>query len=218
MTTWSIPQPKIILEGTHLTRKTDLAFQLAEHPRVIGERRHRWHIPLVSSEWETKCDGAPTKDDPGRSLITFEEHEEPWAMELYHTWMRIFELNTDYYWIVDRFHLSTRAHQLIAHNKNYQFGWLEERLNKLNFRIVHCTRSSDTFQAAREDRLVYSENPLRYRDLNIFVQEQELMRELIEQSEVPSLEVDVTDGDLSRISTDILDWVEQTGAFYKAKI
>ena len=30
--------PKIILEGTRLTRKTEIAFALNEHPRVVGPR------------------------------------------------------------------------------------------------------------------------------------------------------------------------------------
>ena len=32
--------PKVILEGTRLTRKTDLAFALNEHPRLVGPRRY----------------------------------------------------------------------------------------------------------------------------------------------------------------------------------
>ena len=43
--------PKIILEGTRLTHKTDLAFAVNEHPRIIGPLRYRYHAPLVSAEW-----------------------------------------------------------------------------------------------------------------------------------------------------------------------
>jgi hypothetical protein len=163
-----IPQPKIILEGTHLTLKTDIAFALAEHPRIIGHRKHRWHIPLVSSEWETLSDSPPTKVFPGRSMITFEPHEEPWALEAYHTWARIFELHRDYYWIVDRFHISTRSYQLRHAKRDIQFEWLEERLEALNFHVVHCVRRPDTFEAARAERLTYSENPTRYNNLQEF--------------------------------------------------
>ena len=38
--------PKIILEGTRLTHKTDLAFALNEHPRIVGPRKYRYHSPL----------------------------------------------------------------------------------------------------------------------------------------------------------------------------
>jgi len=215
LTSTLIPQPKIILEGTHLTLKTDIAFALAEHPRVIGQRKHRWHIPLVSSEWETRSDSPPTKAYPGRSLIDFAAHEEPWAMEGFHTWARIFELHRDYYWIVDRFHISTRAHQLIHANKDYPFEWLEDRLFALNFHLVHCVRQPETFEAARASRLAYSENQTRYNDLQKFVHEQDLMRELVGQSRLPTIEIDVSDNDVEKAANAILDWVESTGGFFR---
>ena len=40
--------PKIILEGTRLTHKTDLAFALNEHPAIVGPRRYRYHSPVIS--------------------------------------------------------------------------------------------------------------------------------------------------------------------------
>ena len=43
--------PKIILEGTRLTHKTDIAFALNEHPRIVGPRKYRYHSPLISAEW-----------------------------------------------------------------------------------------------------------------------------------------------------------------------
>lgn len=208
-----LPQPKIILEGTHLTLKTDIAFALAEHPRIIGHRKHRWHIPLVSSEWQTFSDSPPTKADPGRSLITFAPHQEARAMEAYHTWARVFELHRDYYWIVDRFHISTRAYQLQETGRDFTFDWLEERLNALDFRLVQCIRSAETFAQARDARLAYSENPSRYDDLERFIAEQELMRRLVDQSRLPAFEVDVSDDDVERAAHTILDWVEATGGF-----
>src|SRR4051794_39553278 len=79
--------PKIILEGTRLTQKTDLAFALNEHPRIVGPRKYRYHSPLVSAEW---C--AFTNVPWGRGLINFEPQEEAQAMETYATWARLFEL------------------------------------------------------------------------------------------------------------------------------
>ena len=117
--------PKIILEGTRLTFKTDIAFALNEHPRIVGPRRYRYHSPLVSGEW---C--AFTNFPWGRGLINFEPQEEAMAMETYATWARLFELQRYYSWIVDRFHLSTRMHQLMARGKDYDFRWLEERLRR----------------------------------------------------------------------------------------
>jgi hypothetical protein len=35
--------PKIILEGTRLTFKTDITFMLNEHPRIVGPRKYRYY-------------------------------------------------------------------------------------------------------------------------------------------------------------------------------
>ena len=43
--------PKVILEGTRLTFKTDIAFALNEHPRIVGPRKYRYHSPIISAEW-----------------------------------------------------------------------------------------------------------------------------------------------------------------------
>jgi hypothetical protein len=42
--------PKIVLEGTRLTLKTEIAFALNEHPRIVGPRKYRYHSPLISAE------------------------------------------------------------------------------------------------------------------------------------------------------------------------
>jgi len=42
---------KIILEGTRLTYKTEIAFALNEHPRIVGPRKYRYHSPIISAEW-----------------------------------------------------------------------------------------------------------------------------------------------------------------------
>lgn len=201
--------PKIILEGTRLTLKTDIAFALNEHPRIVGPRRYRYHSPLISAEW---C--AFTNYPWGRGLINFEPHEEAQAMETYHTWLRLFELQRYYSWIIDRFHISTRAYQLQAYHKNYDFRWIEDRLNGLGFRLVFCNRSSDSFAAAREERLKVSGKPAQYDDLSIFVREQELMRRLIAESALPKLEVDVSDNNIQNAVTKIADWLEQTGGLW----
>jgi hypothetical protein len=43
--------PKLILEGTRLTGKTDLALALNESSRITGVRKYRYHSPIVSAEW-----------------------------------------------------------------------------------------------------------------------------------------------------------------------
>jgi hypothetical protein len=198
--------PKLILEGTRLTHKTDLAFALNEHPRVVGPRRYRYHSPLVSAEW---C--AFTNVPWGRGLINFEPQEADRAFETYATWARLFELQRYYSWIVDRFHVSTIVHQRQAHQREYDFRWLEERLRPLGFRIVLCTRRPDTFARAREERLRVSGNPGQYDDLQRFVAEQDAMRAEVHRSTLPWLEVDVSDDDVPAAADRVADWLEATG-------
>ena len=204
--------PKIILEGTRLTFKTDIAFALNEHPRIVGPRRYRYHSPLVSGEW---C--AFTNFPWGRGLINFEPQEEAMALETYATWARLFELQRYYSWIVDRFHLSTRMYQLMARGKDYDFRWLEERLRPLNFRLVYCTRSPDSFAAAREKRLKVSGKPDQYDDLSLFVREQEILDRLVAQSILPVLKLDVSDNDIPAAVERVADWMETTGGLWMEK-
>jgi hypothetical protein len=209
-----LPQPKIILEGTHLTRKTDVAFVLAEHPLIIGERRRRWHIPLLSSEWETRSDKRQTKAEPGWSMIDYPPADEAWAQSAYDAYVRLLELHRNYYWIIDRFHVSTMAYQRLEHHHEANLAWVDKRLAALGFVVVHLRRESSTFGAARKHRLTYSESPARYNDLDRFIEEQALMAELIEHSGLPSTTVDVSNGDVDCIAQTILDWVRDIDAFW----
>jgi hypothetical protein len=201
--------PKIILEGTRLTFKTDIAFALNEHPRIVGPRKYRYHSPLISAEW---C--AFTNFPWGRGPINFEPQEEALAMETYATWARLFELQRYYSWIVDRFHISTRAYQLQTYGKDYDFRWLEERLMPLNFRLVFLNRSPESFAAARAERLKVSGKPDQYNDLNVFICEQELIKRLMSESMLPRLELDISDNDIPRAVEKIAEWMEQTGGLW----
>jgi len=135
-------------------------------------------------------------------------------METYETWVRMFELQRYYSWIVDRFHLSTQMYQLRTYGKRYDFRWLEERLRPLGFRLVYCTRTPESFEAARAERLKVSGNPSQYDDLQLFIEEQELMRELVSASMLQILTIDISDNDVPRAVENIADWMEQTGGLY----
>ena len=200
--------PKVILEGTRLTFKTDIAFALNEHPRVVGPRKYRYHSPVISAEW---C--GFTNHPWGRGLINFEPSEAFQAMEAYATWLRMFELQRYYSWIVDRFHLSTRVHQR-ALGRDYDFSSLEERLHALNFRLVLCTRHPDSFEAGRARRLQVSGNPGQYADLGRFIREQDEFRALVRESRLPSIEIDISDDDVAGATDRIADWLEATGGLY----
>jgi hypothetical protein len=201
--------PKIILEGTRLTFKTEIAFALNEHPRLVGPRKYRYHSPLISAEW---C--AFTNFPWGRGLINFDPHEEALAMETYHTWARLFELQRYYSWIIDRFHISTRMYQLQNHGVDYKFRWLEQRLEPLGFHLVFVTRSAESFEAAREERLKVSGNPGQYDNLGAFIEDQEVMEGLVAESILPTLRLDISDNDIHRAVECIAGWMEETGGLW----
>jgi hypothetical protein len=201
--------PKIILEGTRLTHKTEVAFELNEHPRIVGPRKYRYHSPLISAEW---C--AFTKYPWGRGCINFEPHEEGLAMETFATWARLFELQRYYSWIVDRFHISTQVYQHSTYQKLYDFRWLEEKLLDLGFCLVFLTRSPESFSSARLKRLEVSGKPSQYDDLEIFVTEQDLFKKMVGKSILPTLEIDISENNIGITVEKIADWMENTGALY----
>jgi hypothetical protein len=201
--------PKIILEGARLTQKTEIAFALNEHPRITGPRKYRYHSPLISAEW---C--AFTNFPWGRGLINFLPEEEALAMETYHTWVRLFELQQYYSWIIDRFHISTRLYQLKTYNTDYSFRWFEQRLLALGFHLVFVTRQPESFDKARQQRLKVSGNPSQYSDLQSIIDDQEKMRCLIKDSLLPTMTVDISDDDIPRAVEEIADWMELTGGLW----
>ena len=201
--------PKVLLEGTRLTHKTDLAFALNEYAPFIGPRKYRYHPPLVSAEW-----GAFTPYPWGRGLIDYDAAERDMAMETYATWARLFELHRYYSWVVDRFHLSTQVWQRIHRKRDEDFGWLEERLLPLGFHVILCTRRPETFQAARAERLLVSGNPSQYDDLGVFLREQDVLRELADASRLPVLEMDMRDGDLDAACATVTRWLTASGGLW----
>jgi hypothetical protein len=121
-----------------------------------------------------------------------------------------------YSWIVDRFHLATRMVQNQIHGKDYDFSWLEERLHALGFRLVFCTRTPESFAAARSERLKVSGNPVQYDNLPQFIDEQEQMRRLVGGSILQTLELDVSDNNVGLAADRIADWLETTGGLHAA--
>lgn len=135
-------------------------------------------------------------------------------MDTYQTWVRLFELQRYYSWIVDRFHLSTEAYRLKTLGKEYDFGWLEDRFKNLGFQLVLCTRAPHSFKSAREERLRILGKPSQYDDLKPFIMEQETMRETVKASKLPSLVVDITDNNIAKATEHIADWMEETGGLW----
>jgi hypothetical protein len=201
--------PKVILEGTRLTLKTDIAFALNRHTRFVGVRKYPYHSPVISAEW---C--GFTNRPWGRGLTNFAPDEYERAMETYRTWLRLFTLLPFYSWIIDRFHLSTRAHWIRTCGRDIDLAWLEQSLATLGFHLVLCWRREESFAAAREARVKVSGNPSQYDDLGPFIAEQRLLRELARGSRLPLLELDVSDGDVPSASDRIADWMAATGGLW----
>lgn len=201
--------PKIILEGTRLTFKTDIAFHLNRHPDIVGPRKYEYHSPLISAEW---C--AFTNYPWGVGMINFEPDMYDKAMETYKAWLHIMELQKYYSWIIDRWHISTQAFQLLKYEKKIDFTWLEKRMKAIGFQLVFLHREPETFEHARELRLKISGNPSQYNDLSLFVKEQNTMQELVAKSMLPVLNVDISNNHIERAVQTIADWMHQTDAIW----
>ena len=111
-------------------------------------------------------------------------------------------------------HLGTESDHKRAYGKDYDFRWLEERLHALGFHLVFCTRTPESFAAARAERLKVSGNPKQYDDLQSFVDEQERMRRLVGESILPKLELDISDSNVVRAVEHIADWMTGTGGLW----
>ena len=135
-------------------------------------------------------------------------------METFATWARLFELMPHYSWIVDRFHLSARAHQWTARGVDLDFRWLEARLAPLGFHLVLCVRQPDAFAPARDARLAVSGNPGQYDDLSVFLREQETFERMAAQSVLPLLRLDVSDDDVAGAAGRVADWMTATGGLW----
>ena len=57
-------------------------------------------------------------------------------------------------------------------------------------------------------------NPGQYDNLNIFIDEQNLMREMISKSILPVYELDVSDNNINTAVEKIAAWLESNGGLY----
>ena len=101
-----------------------------------------------------------------------------------------------------------------TYGTDYDFGWLEARLAEIGFLLLFCTRTSEAFAAVREERLKISRNPSQYDNMQFFIDEQEQMRELVSQSILPTLELDISDNDVNATADRAADWMESTNGLW----
>jgi len=80
--------------------------------------------------------------------------------------------------------------------------------------MVLLTRTPESFEAARTERLKVSGNPSQYDDLDTFIDEQELMRRLVRESILPVLELDMSNNTVETAAEHIADWMESRGGLY----
>jgi hypothetical protein len=64
---------------------------------------------------------------------------------------------------------------------------------------------------AREERVKVSGKPSQYDDLQIFINEQEVMKRFVGESILTTLWVDISDDNVTGAVERIADWMEQTG-------
>ena len=201
--------PKVVLEGTRLTNKTEIAFALNEHPRFVGPRKYRYHSPIISGEW---C--GFTNTPWGRGLTNFQPHETELAVRTFDAWITVMELQRYYSWIVDRFHVSASTYQRRVNNLDFDSRWIEERLAPLGFHLILCVRTEASFAAARERRLLVSGNPSQYDDLTPFYREQDAMRDAAERSVLPTFVLDVSDDNIDAAADRVVDHLDATGGLH----
>jgi regulator of PEP synthase PpsR (kinase-PPPase family) len=87
----------------------------------------------------------------------------------------------------------------------------------LGFRLIFCWRNPESFAEARAKRLLISSNSSQYDDLTIFIREQQIFQQLVKDSAIPKLLVDVTERSLEEQIDHIADWLEATGGLNPAE-
>ena len=78
-------------------------------------------------------------------------------------------------------------------------------------RLIFCHRSSESFEFAPQQRLKINDHLSQYNNLEPFIREQALMEELVNKSKLPILKVDISDNDIPKAVTSIVDWMDSTG-------
>jgi len=165
----------------------------------------RFSATLVSAEWHVFHE--PYQPYIGPSLINIIPPYTGIIMEAYYHLARIMRIFRYQKFIIDRFHISAQFFQRKLRNTNIDFSWLEDMLIPLDVRIILCTRNPETYEDVLQKRLSQSYPPELYpSNAEEFARDQEVYRELVRNSRLKSLEVDVTDGNLDQVIQEIARW------------
>jgi hypothetical protein len=190
-------RPRIILEGTDYGNTKETALLLSKHPRLVGEMGHESYTAVISAKWQ-KYVGFTW----GKNLIAYDLDQEEHALNDYSTWMSLIEIQHHYGWIIDRFHISTRQYQIQHNQSDCNFDWLEKRLLQQNFHLVLVT----------QNRKVLSEKITQPDLLETTIQSQNILQELVAESKLPTLELDISEKGLQETVEIISVWADEMGA------
>ena len=195
---------KIIIEGTNYANTKKIALALSKYPQFIGQQENHRYTTVISAEWGN------FRDFPwGKDLIGFDPNEKLQAMSNYSVWVRLIELQGIYNWIIDRFHITTKRYQWIMNKNECDFFWLEERLLKQGFHIVHMVQNEDELRQEIESRECNNiEN-----EFSGAIREQKLSQEIVSASILPTFELDISGLSVQDIVKIITEWYEEVYSY-----
>ena len=78
-------------------------------------------------------------------------------------------------------------------------------------RLIFCHWSPESFEFARQERLKISGHPSQYDNLELLIREQTLMEELVNKSKLPIFKVDISNNDIPKAVTCVVDRMDSTG-------
>jgi len=194
---------KIIVEGTDFANTKNIALALSEHPPLVSQSGYFPYTTVISAKWGN------FRDFPwGKGLIDFDPIAENQAMKNYAIWVRLIELQGNYNWIIDRFHISTQRYQLQCNHNLCDFNWLEERLLKLGFHLVHIAQNEEALRRAiKRQKTINAEG-----DVETILQEQELLRKIVSKSKLPTLALDISEMSVQETIGNITDWFQKVNS------
>jgi hypothetical protein len=196
---------KLIIEGTDFANTKGIALALSAHPKVIGQMGYQRFTSVISAKW-----GDFNNFPWGKNLIDFHPDEEDEVMKNYGIWTRLIEYQSNYNWIIDRFHCTAQRYQNQTHNHVCDFKWLEERLLKLGFQLIFVRQSPGALARTIEKHAIIRVNEL----VQKVIQEQDLLHQITANSILSKLVLDVSDMDNKESAEKIMDWLEESGLYH----
>ncbi len=112
--------------------------------------------------------------------------------------------------ILEKFYITDQVYQKFYNNKNVKYTTIEQKLKRLNFRIILCTieKNEDLIKQRLKDRINlyphYRRIATKPKD---YIRQQELYVEFTKKSKLPYLEVNLTKLPNKKVVDKILKYV-----------